>query len=298
MDNDCDMTTDESFPALGTPCSVGTGICVATGTWVCRADGTNTICSATPGTPRTEICNGLDDDCDGQTDQGDPGGGMPCDGPDTDLCAEGVTACTGGALACTDSTGGTVDLCNGVDDDCDPASADGSEDPLVGTACDGPDTDLCAEGTRSCSSGALVCNDNTGSTLDVCNGLDDDCDPASADGSEDPQFGTACDGPDTDLCAEGTRSCSSGVLVCNDNTASTLDVCNGLDDDCDPASADGSEDPLVGTLCDGPDGDLCAEGTRFCSVGALACSDNTATNAELCNGIDDDCDGATDEGCP
>jgi len=72
-----------------------------------------------------------------------------------------------------------------------------------------------------------------------------------------------------------------------------------VDDDCDPASADGSEDPLVGTACDGPDGDLCAEGTRFCSGGALDCSDNTATNPEICaNSIDDDCDGQTDEpGC-
>jgi len=48
---------------------------------------------------------------------------------------------------------------------------------------------------------------------DICNGSDDDCDPASADGSEDPLNGTACDGPDSDLCLEGTRSCSDGVLV-------------------------------------------------------------------------------------
>jgi hypothetical protein len=155
---------------------------------------------------------------------------------------------------------------------------------------------LCLEGTKSCSAGALVCSDNTGSTVDLCNGLDDDCDAASADGSEDPQNGQACDGPDSDLCLEGTKSCSAGALVCSDNTGSTVDLCNGLNDDCDAASADGSEDPLVGIACDGVDSDLCKEGTSSCSAGAIVCSDNTGNNVEVCNGLDDDCDNTTDEG--
>jgi len=247
-----------------------------------------------------ELCNGVDDDCDVGSPDGnaDPLIGFACDGPDSDLCDEGVTECIGATIVCGDATGSAIDLCNGVDDDCDAASADGSEDPLNGTSCDGADSDLCLEGTRSCSSGSLVCSDLTLSTVDICNGADDDCDAASADGSEDPLTGTVCDGADSDLCAEGTRSCSSGSLVCSDLTGSMLDICNGADDDCDAASADGSEDPMNGTACDGPDGDLCLEGTRSCQAGSLVCSDQTGTTSELCgNGVDDDCDGSTDEGC-
>ncbi|HWR97269.1 MAG TPA: hypothetical protein VN317_02525, partial [Candidatus Methanoperedens sp.] len=279
------ISGDFVFCYDGPPGTLGIGSC-AHGTRSC-VDGFWGSCLGQVH-PAVEVCDGADNDCNPATADGaaDPLAGAPCDGADSDLCVEGARGCSGGALLCSDNTGGTVDLCNGLDDDCDAASPDGSEDPQSGTACDGPDTDLCAEGTRGCSGGALLCSDNTAGTVDLCNGLDDDCDAASPDGSEDPQSGTACDGPDSDLCAEGTRGCSGGALFCSDATGGTVDLCNGLDDDCDAASADGSEDPLTGTACDGPDSDLCAEGTRGCSGGALFCSDATGGTVDLCNGLD------------
>jgi hypothetical protein len=248
--------------------------------------------------PGIELCNGLDDDCDPGTPDGadDPGVGAPCDGADTDLCREGTAACVTGALACSDTTGSTVELCNGADDDCDPASADGSEDPGVGATCDGADTDLCVEGSRACVTGALTCSDTTGSTVDLCNGADDDCDPASTDGAEDPALGAACDGADADLCLEGARVCRTGALACSDATGDALELCNGADDDCDPATPDGADEPLLGMACDGPDRDRCSEGTRLCSTGAMRCTDTTGDTLDLCDGLDNDCDPGTADG--
>ncbi len=280
----------------------------------------------------------------------------------------------GGRGECGDATGDTPDICNGLDDDCDAASADGSEDPGIGVACDGPDGDLCVGGATVCTAGAVECGDATGDTpdicngagrrlrrgergrvggsgrgrgvrrsgrrpvlggsasahrrgecerrdgrhLDICNGVDDDCDAASADGSEDPGWAWRATVPTatcawrerrsaprarwsaatrratprtsatawtttamrrartgrrirgsawratapTATCAwKERRSAPAGALECSDATGDTPDICNGLDDDCDAASADGSEDPGVGAVCDGPDGDLCAEGS-------------------------------------
>jgi hypothetical protein len=238
IDDDCDDMMDEGF-VLGATCTSGVGVCQRTGTTECNDEGTGTQCNAVPGTGSTETCNALDDDCDGPTDEGFMVGSA-CDGGDGDLCTEGVIACSGGGgTTCSDATGTTVDLCGGGDDDCDPASADGSEDPQVGVSCDGGDSDLCLEGTRQCSGGMLSCNDATGSTLDVCNGSNDDCDPASADGSEDAQVGMPCDGTDTDLCVEGIRSCSGGGLICSDNTSSTVELCGTGDDDCDGMTDEG-----------------------------------------------------------
>jgi Putative metal-binding motif len=70
VDNDCDGSVDEGF-GLGGACMLGVGACQRSGITVCTADGSGAVCNATPGLPGTELCgNGIDDDCDGQTDEG------------------------------------------------------------------------------------------------------------------------------------------------------------------------------------------------------------------------------------
>jgi hypothetical protein len=240
-------------------------------------------------------CDGVDEDCDGEIDE--DFAPSACDGKDSDLCRDGSGRCEGAAgVRCDDDSQSALDVCNGEDDDCDPTSADGSDEPTFSDRCDGPDADQCTEGAWVCDGNALHCSDDSGSDLDVCNGQDDDCDPATADGSAEPTLGDQCDGNDGDLCLEGFVACSAGVLGCSDSSGDALDVCNGADDDCDVRSADGSEDPQLGMQCDGPDDDVCKEGVYACSGGtALSCNDATASTAETCNGDDDDCDGNIEE---
>jgi hypothetical protein len=74
------------------------------------------------------------------------------------------------------------------------------------------------------------------------------------------------------------------------------DLCNQVDDDCDPATADGSGDPDVVEGCDGPDADGCREGEGTCVAGVIECDDASGDSPEICDsGLDDDCDGEVDE---
>ncbi|HPA57059.1 MAG TPA: hypothetical protein PLT70_06485, partial [bacterium] len=70
IDDTCDGLTDDSFAELGNSC--GTGMCGG-GAMVCSDDGLSEICSTMPGGPsdssNPEECNGIDDDCDGETDE-------------------------------------------------------------------------------------------------------------------------------------------------------------------------------------------------------------------------------------
>jgi len=186
-------------------------------------------------------------------------------------------------------TGNNVETCNNLDDDCDGVIDEGN--PGGGAACDGTDGDLCPEGTIVCTSGALVCNDATGTTVETCNGLDDNCNGQIDEGN--PGGGATCDGSDSDACKEGTFTCTGGVLVCSDTSGNNVESCNGVDDDCDGLTDEGN--PGGGVACDGPDSDFCPEGVTACTAGAIVCSDNTGSNAELCNGLDDNCNGTIDE---
>ncbi|NOY93799.1 MAG: C-type lectin domain-containing protein [Deltaproteobacteria bacterium] len=296
-DNDCNPATPDGSadPMLGATCDGPDADLCAEGTLSCVSGSMS--CDDATG-DNLEICNGLDDDCRPGTADGsaDPMLGVTCDGPDADLCKEGAFVCRGGSMSCDDATGDNLDVCNGLDDDCRPGTADGSADPMLGAACDGPDADLCKEGTLSCVSASLSCNDTTGDNLDVCNGADDDCRPGTADGSADPMLGVACDGADADLCKEGGFVCSGGGLSCDDVTGSNLELCDGVDNDCRPSTPDGADDTLVGLACDGPDSDACKEGVSICASGAVACNDTTGDTLDVCNGLDDDCNSITPDG--
>jgi hypothetical protein len=77
VDNDCDGEVDEDWKpwmggTLGATCSVGVGQCQRAGEVVCTPDGQGTECSVSPGPPEPEICDSLDNDCDGEIDEGCP----------------------------------------------------------------------------------------------------------------------------------------------------------------------------------------------------------------------------------
>lgn len=70
LDNDCDGKIDEVYPSLGQPCSAGKGTCHLEGTIVCNSAGNGTECSISQGgDPGEEICDGIDNDCDGLIDE-------------------------------------------------------------------------------------------------------------------------------------------------------------------------------------------------------------------------------------
>ncbi len=297
VDDDCNPATADGTDAtwLGDPCDgPDTDLCQE-GSFIC--DGGSKTCNDATGNT-LDLCNGADDDCNPATADGADASwlGDTCDGSDTDLCHEGVYTCSGGSQSCSDTSGNNAEICNGVDDDCNPATADGTDASWLGDPCDGADSDLCKEGTYSCTNGNQSCSDTSGNDLELCNGNDDDCNPATADGADESWLGDACDGTDSDFCAEGNFYCSSGSKLCSDTSGNNVEICNGIDDDCDPSSADGADESWLGNSCDGPDSDLCTEGISVCSGGNQTCTDTTGNNLELCNGVNDDCNGATPDG--
>ncbi|MFC1890708.1 MopE-related protein, partial [Thermodesulfobacteriota bacterium] len=295
-DNDCNPATadgtDEAW--LDDDCDGADSDFCEEGVYECAGGAQS--CTDTTGDD-LDVCDGVDNDCNPATPDGVDAEwlGDDCDGPDSDLCMEGVYECAGGAQSCTDNTGDDLDVCDGVDNDCNPATADGDHADWLGDPCDGADSDLCEEGVYECSGGAQSCTDVSGDDLDVCDGEDNDCNPATPDGADEAWLGDACDGADSDLCLEGELECAAGAQTCTDDTGDNLELCDGEDNDCNPATADGADEAWLGAACDGADSDLCEEGNYECASGAQTCSDDTGDDIEVCDGADNDCDGGTDE---
>jgi hypothetical protein len=109
-DDDCDGTPDNGF-ALGSPCQLGLGVCARSGVLVC-VDGGAAGCSVAPDAASAgrEVCDGLDNDCDGQVDQRPQCGGPSVDVAET-LSDWGVSEAVGDVVApCSDATLGLVSL--------------------------------------------------------------------------------------------------------------------------------------------------------------------------------------------
>jgi MYXO-CTERM domain-containing protein len=326
-DDDCDGDIDEEvLPVPAPECGFDVGECEP-GTLNCVAG--DIICEGETG-PAPEVCNGLDDDCDNQTDEifeacYDPADGG-CDlggGTCLGFCQIGVRTCDGNQMGtCENDVHPGVEICNGEDDDCDGVADDGF--PGLG--------DDCTIGQGVCQTqGQIVCTDNGQGTEcnavvvspgeEVCNGLDDDCD-GDTDEELGAPIGEPCGGGQG--CDGGVFECIDGEVSCEGGNNGEPEVCNNMDDDCDFAIDEDTSTnadcvaPEYQTPCDPDctgtqiciDGQCSAGDEGECEFGDLVCifpgsaqdpPEQTCVgyqgplDTELCNGLDDDCDGDTDD---
>jgi hypothetical protein len=120
IDDDCNGIVDDGFKRQGTKCWTGSGACKSEGYYRCSADGTKSECDAPAVQGSEEICDGKDNDCDGQIDEGDiKGTGESCATGRAGMCKQGTRKCMGGEIKCVSNHTPTIEICNKQDDDCD-----------------------------------------------------------------------------------------------------------------------------------------------------------------------------------
>jgi hypothetical protein len=189
---------------------------------------------------------------------------------------------------------GVPETCNGADDDCNGVV----DDVLgVGEVCYAGTGDCQRAGRRVCVGAALGCDARPGpSGVEACDGRDNDCDGVTDDGIAPTPCSTgvgACR-------ASGATNCVGGETVCGAVAgAPSVERCNSVDDDCNGVVDDGAG--AGGGACSVGLGACRSDGVYFCSNGTLTCGAvPRAPGVEVCNAVDDDCDGTTDDGplCP
>ena len=311
---------DDAVAPPDAPCasSNASGTCV--GTWYCVAtDGaTDWWCSAPD--PAEELCDFVDNDCDGVVDGpyrvGDEGpyvhdehcgacgvscvGQIPNASAHCTLSADGDPRCE--VLACDPGTYQAGPLtCLPVSDDlCAPCETD-DQCPTPGDRC----VPLAEGGAcgRDCGEGSLhgepgVCPE--GFTCTTLEGQGSQCIPTSGACSCLPaNAGEArpCVITNQEGTCFGQESCDpeQGWVGCSAKEP-TLELCDGLDNDCNAAV-----DDVVGrgAPCESSNQHGTCTGVMDCkgSSAALVCSASTPA-AEVCNGVDDDCDGEVDNEVP
>ena len=211
----------------------------------------------------SDICDGLDNNCNGIIDDG------------FDVDSDSFTTCAGD---CDDRNDkiypGAPELCDGLDNDCDG---------LISLE----EQDVDEDGYPICEGD---CDDNNPlirpNAYEICDNIDNDC-----DGEIDEDiYATIC-GPETSagVCDYGRNYCIDGELLCVGASYPQEEVCDGIDNNCNSWVDEG-----IQSICH----TACGQGVQFCHDGDWFGCTAPEPQEEVCDNFDNDCDGDVDEGCP
>jgi MYXO-CTERM domain-containing protein len=290
LDDNCDGLVDNgNWPSgvVGAKCNNGLiGACNRNGVRVCNASGTDTACDAPTVAPQQEVCNGIDDNCNGQVDEGTlPGVGQPC-GNGLGACQAGTIICQNGKLVCNVTSMPKTEICNGIDDNCD-GIIDNGNFPETGQACLCPGLSQSQVGVGICKAGKLACAGALGfvctgcvlpATGEICNGLDNNC-----DGQPD----TTGNCPNGFGCKDGacTLQCSGGEFPCPLGYKCVSNYC--IPQRCASVSCPTDQhcDETSGACVDDCAGIKCPQPTQVCMQGrCVDCNDLGCEAGKICVG--------------
>jgi hypothetical protein len=323
IDNDCDLTVDDGCPDVDCKDSDGDGWGVGADCVIPDPDDNNPDvhpyaqctdkdkdgygvgrgCKGPPDCDdndanvhpgaKEDCGDNVDNDCDLTVNDGCPG--VDCKDSDGDGWGVGADC----VLADCDDTNKNVfpfarETCgDNVDDNCNKIADDGCQGrQCVDRDGDGYGVGLGCPGPQDCDDGNFTVNPGA---AEICgDGIDNDCDNVPEDGCKDSNIDRDGDGVGVGGGVDGQPDCNDSDPKIGPNQK---EVCgDGIDNDCDGTVDDG----CAGVDCKDGDGDGWGVGAD-CQI--KDCDDKNKDvfpfAKEVCgDGIDNDCDGTVDDGCP
>ena len=232
-------------------------------------------------TVMVELCDNRDNDGDGKIDEG--GLERAC----SSRCESSIERCVNGRWGGCPARQPVNEVCDNQDNDCD-----GLIDEKLTRECDAP----CGKGTDTCTYGMWTCVGQQDIEVETCDNIDNDC-----DGKVDENLLTACESD----CSTGYEVCVAGQYRECDAREPASETCgDAQDNDCDDKVDEGCD-------CSPGDTQECSTNLGVCTKGAQTCREKWNLERlsrpgderghkpgdlpELCNGVDDDCNGLTDD---